>query len=256
LYDALHAFESRRRNRGAYPVHKTLGDDANDIYEWILERVETTGVRHALDAGCGVGYGAILLAERLGCRVTGISLSERELGSATAAALYARLSDRIEFRRGSFDDLPAETYDLIVAVESLKHSGDLARTLQSLLTSLKRHGTLVVVDDCHEVRSYDSVERQLVADWELERLYGEHDFLARLDAMPHRVVDLTDLVRRNSRFAIALRLLGLEVARLFVGESTDRALRAFRGGLRLEQLYARRAMTYKAIFVERRGCVT
>jgi hypothetical protein len=50
-----------------------------------------------------------------------------------------------------------------------------------------------------------------------------------------------------------LRLLGVELSRPFVGASVDRALRAFRGGLRLEQLYADGAMTYKAIFAKARG---
>jgi hypothetical protein len=59
-------------------------------------------------------------------------------------------------------------------------------------------------------------------------------------------------VRRNRKWAIALRLIGVELIRPFVGESVERALRALRGGLRLEQLYGRYAMTYKAIFAEAR----
>jgi SAM-dependent methyltransferase len=186
--------------------------------------------------------------------VTGISVSEREVASARRAAIDAKLGDRVEFSCASFDDLPRATYDLIVAVESLKHSSDLPRSVRSMLGALKRGGTLVVVDDCYDGRGSGAVERQLIADWELTKLYGEPDFVAPLGAVPRRVVDLSEGVRRRGRLSIALRLLGVELARLFVGERVDRALRAFRGGLRLEQLYGDGAMTYKAIFAsEARG---
>jgi SAM-dependent methyltransferase len=255
LYDALHAFEALRRGGSAYPVHKTLRADRlgrDDIYDWILERVEPAAIRHALDAGCGVGYGSIRLAQRLGCRVTGISLSEREVAAARAAAADFGLCERVTFNRSSFDDLPAASYDLIVAVESLKHSGDLARSLRSMLGALAPEGVLVVVDDCYTGPSLAAADRQLVADWELTRLYMERDFLAPLAAVRHRVIDLSDGVRRTGKWAIALRLIGVELIRPFAGETVDRALRALRGGLRLEQLYADDAMSYKAIFAEAR----
>lgn len=251
LYDALHAFEARRRGGSAYPVHKRLHAERlgrDDIYDWIVEQVEPTGIGHVLDAGCGVGYGSIRLAQRLGCRVTGVSLSEREIANASAAALAAGLGDRTEFSRTSFDDLPRAAYDLIVAVESLKHSGDLARSVGAMLAALTPRGVLVVVDDCYAGTGSAAAERQLVADWELERLYSEADFLAPLAAVPHRVVDLSHGVRRSAAWAIAVRLLGVELALPFAVEQTGRALRAFRGGLRLEQLYAGGAMSYKAIF--------
>jgi SAM-dependent methyltransferase len=256
LYDALHAFEARRHGGHAYPVHKVLAADRlgrDDIYDWILERIEPGPVRHALDAGCGVGYGSFRLAQRLGCRVTGISLSEREVANASAAARRLGLSERIEFRRASFDDLPPAAYDLIVAVESLKHSSDLAASLQSMLGSLTPDGQLVIVDDCYDGRGRAAIERQLEADWELARVYTEPDFLGSLGAARCSVVDLSDGVRHKGRWAIALRLLGVALARPFVDASSDRALRAFRGGLRLEQLYADGAMTYKAIFTKARG---
>jgi SAM-dependent methyltransferase len=256
LYDALYEFEACRRGLLAYPVHKTLVSGTarpEDIYEWIAERVGPAKVRHLLDAGCGVGYGSLLLARRLGCRVTGVSVSEREVARAREAALDAKLDHRLEFKLASFDDLPCATYDLIVAVESLKHSSDLPCSVRSMLAALKPGGTLVIVDDCYDSRRREAVERQLTADWALTKLYGERDFVAALGASPCTVVDLSDRVPRSGRSWIALRLLGVELARLFVGERADRALRAFRGGLRLEQLYAERAMTYKAILVETRA---
>jgi SAM-dependent methyltransferase len=233
-------------------VHKTLsaarlGHD--DIYDWIIEGVRPGPIRHALDAGCGVGYGSIRLAQRLGCRVTGVSLSEREVGGARAAAQHLGLQGVTDFRCASFDAVPRAAYDLVVAVESLKHSGDLARSLRALLAARAPGGLLAVVDDCYGGDGPLAVEGQIAADWELARLYTLHDFLEPLAAVPHDVVDLTHAVRRAGRLSIATRLLGVSLARPFAGARAERALRAFRGGLRLEELYAAGAMTYKAILV-------
>jgi SAM-dependent methyltransferase len=256
LYDALHACEARRRGAGGYPVHKTLsaarlGHD--DVYDWIIERVGPGSVRHALDAGCGVGYGSIRLAQRLGCRVTGVSLSEREVASARAAAQRLGVAATTDFRCASFDAVPRAAYDLVVAVESLKHSGDLALSLRALLAALVPGGLLAVVDDCYGGDGPLAVERQIAADWELARLYTLRDFLEPLAGAPYHVVDLTRAVRRSGRLSIAARLLGVSMIRPFAGARAQRALRAFRGGLRLEQLYAAGAMSYQAIFVEAGG---
>ena len=251
LYDSLHAFEVRRRGARAYPVHKSLAAERfgdHDIYDWIAERLEPRAVRDVLDACCGVGYGAIRLATKLDCSVTGVTLSERELESARVAARESGLGTRVQFRRGSFDELPTGAYDLVVAVESLKHSRDLEASARSMLASLRPGGQLVVVDDCYDGRRRAALERELRSDWELVRLYTEHDFQAALrSAAQCRVVDLSDNVRRNSKLGIALRSVGLALLRPFAGASSG-ALRAFRGGLRLETLYVDRAMAYKAFF--------
>ncbi len=221
----------------------------DDIYDWIAARLEPCVVRHALDAGCGVGYGALRLARRFGCAVTGVTLSRRELASARAAAEDQGLLARVQFRLGSFDELPVDAYDLVVAVESLKHSANLEVSLRSLLASLKPGGHIVIVEDLYDGRSLGRAERALCSDWQLDRLYAERDFLAVLEAAGRcRVFDLTDSVRYSARWRNALRFASLELLHPFVSARTATALRAFRGGLRLEALYRKRAMAYKALF--------
>jgi SAM-dependent methyltransferase len=251
LYDALHAFESRHRKGIAYPVHKKLrfrDRETSDIYDWIRARVDVPDHGSILDAGCGVGFGAIRLAENGTCRVVGVSLSEKEIGRARWAAAQLGLADRVEFRQASFDDMPRATYDLVVAVESLKHSSDLRRSLRSLLGSLKHPGTLVIVEDLYADHAGTTVAEKLMTDWGLTRLYTEADYLAILGPARCQVEDLTDNVQRPGRLAIRLRLACIELLLPFAAPRNATALRAFRGGLRLQTLYADGTMAYKAIF--------
>ena len=253
LYDALYDFESRLERADAYPVHKRLrfdddGAGAGDIYDWIFERVDLPRGADILDAGCGVGFGTLRLAQRSAARVTGISLSEKELAAARRVAVHAGLAGTVEFARRSFDELPQATYDLVVAVESLKHSPDLAKSLRSLADSIRRGGQLVIVEDFPTGRLSGPAAERLQRDWGLARLYTENDYLAILGAQNCRCEDLTDRVRRRGRFVLGLKLALLAAWMPVTSRGRATALRAFRGGLHLERLYADRQMRYKALF--------
>jgi ubiquinone/menaquinone biosynthesis C-methylase UbiE len=61
---------------------------------------------HVLDAGCGIGGTARMLAKERGCRVTGVDLTPEYVDVADALTERMKLSDRCEFRVGSVLDMP------------------------------------------------------------------------------------------------------------------------------------------------------
>jgi len=79
------------------------------------------GVR-VLDIGCGWGGLALYLAELCGARVTGITLSRRQLQVAYARAAEKGLTDRVEFRLQDYRDVP-DKFDRIVSVGMFEHIG-------------------------------------------------------------------------------------------------------------------------------------
>jgi cyclopropane fatty-acyl-phospholipid synthase-like methyltransferase len=52
--------------------------------EVMIETAEIKSTDKVLDAGCGVGGSSIFMANKIGCNVTGISLSEKQIVQATA----------------------------------------------------------------------------------------------------------------------------------------------------------------------------
>jgi cyclopropane-fatty-acyl-phospholipid synthase len=78
--------------------------------------------RRVLDIGCGWGGLALYLAELCGARVTGITLSERQLARARVRAAEKGLSDKVEFRLQDYRDVP-EKFDRIVSVGMFEHVG-------------------------------------------------------------------------------------------------------------------------------------
>ena len=257
LYDALFTFEERHRGPGAYPVHKRLSfpdGQYADVYDWIAHELAVGAGDHVLDVGCGVGFGTIRLVERGAGHATGITISPRELARARAASSFTRHVRDVDFLHGSFDGLPRRAFDVAVAVESLKHSAELGTTVRAVLGSVVRPGRAVFVDDVFFGDPLGADAGRVAEDWMLTRLYTLDDYVDALDDTAFRVVDLTSTVPRRPRPVLALRLALLKAAAWWSGSrSRPTALRAFRGGIHLERLYARGAMRYLAFVVTGHG---
>ncbi len=56
----------------------------------LAELAKISPVDKVLDAGCGVGGSAIYLAKNIGCRVHGITLSEKQVHSCRGARISPR----------------------------------------------------------------------------------------------------------------------------------------------------------------------
>ncbi|MGD9863800.1 MAG: class I SAM-dependent methyltransferase [Pseudodonghicola sp.] len=88
----------------------------------IANKLQIEPGMRVLDIGCGWGGMALTLARDYGAHVTGVTLSENQLGTARRRAAEAGLGDRTEFRLQDYRDL-SERFDRIVSVGMLEHVG-------------------------------------------------------------------------------------------------------------------------------------
>jgi len=93
-----------------------------------------------LDAGCGEGYGAAMLAESA-ARVTGIDRAE-----AVAVARARHVQPRLEYREQDLEALESfgERFELVVSFQVIEHLPDPARFLRALAACTAPGGTLIV----------------------------------------------------------------------------------------------------------------
>ncbi|MGI4977828.1 MAG: class I SAM-dependent methyltransferase [Janthinobacterium lividum] len=75
-----------------------------------------------LDIGCGWGGMAITLAREHGVRVTGITLSEEQLGVARARAAAAGLAGQVQFELADYRGVD-RVFDRVVSVGMFEHVG-------------------------------------------------------------------------------------------------------------------------------------
>lgn len=117
-----------------------------------------------LDAGCGVGGSSIFLADRIGCRVTGITLSEKQVQTATRKARERELAQPPAFLVRDFTrtGFPDGSFDVVWAIESVCHAEDKSLFVNEAYRLLKPGGRLILADGFNVRNSYTQREKRLL----------------------------------------------------------------------------------------------
>ena len=111
----------RHLHHGFYETGRETKEEAADALIRVLaERAGVPRGARVLDIGCGVGGGALWLAENLDCRVTGVTISPVQIEMATEATRH--LPRPPVFLLDDANDLSVPgTFDIVWAVEVISH---------------------------------------------------------------------------------------------------------------------------------------
>ena len=90
------------------------------------------------DVGCGYGGTARLLADRWGCEVTGLTLSERQL--AYAQSVHPRANPRLIRQDWLANDFADAGFDAVLSIESSEHMVDKQHFFAEVARTLKPGG--------------------------------------------------------------------------------------------------------------------
>ena len=125
---ALFLDRDRQYSCGYFPTGEETLDEAQAAKKRHIAaklRLTEPGLE-VVDIGCGWGGMALTLARDWGARVTGITLSEEQLGVARGRAEEAGLADRVRFELLDYRTLPAfldRPVDRVVSVGMFEHVG-------------------------------------------------------------------------------------------------------------------------------------
>ncbi len=250
LYDNLFILNSKRKENEVYPIHKTLNYENKEIktlYSFLLKEFDISENGNLLDCGCGVGYGSLLIAdEKPNLKIHGISLSGNEIELAKEASQKEGLQDRCEFKIQSFDDVPANTYDCIIAIESLKHSPDIEKTMEVLTDALRPKGKLYIIEDVGKKPVDNFAARRQCKDWALPKICTVDDYHRVNGLTNHCVKNMTPYIKSPNLLLVLLRVLFGEFLVLlnFLGIKNNGGSKIIRGGGYQELLYATRKIDY------------
>jgi phosphoethanolamine N-methyltransferase len=102
-----------------------------------------------LDAGCGLGGSAFVMASQFGLAVDGIDLSENMLSMARQKHAAKNLENRVTLEHGDCLELDRPGYyDAIYSRDVFLHISDKTSLFQVLRKSLRRGGKLFFTDYC------------------------------------------------------------------------------------------------------------
>jgi tocopherol O-methyltransferase len=186
-----------------------------------------TGNDHVLDAGCGVGGASVFLAKTYGCRVTGVTITPRQVGLARENAAKNGVSHLTEFyemdyQKTAFDD---KHFSVVWGLESICYAESKKEFTQEAFRVLRDGGRLVVGDGFASREEYRGKDEKLMRRWmdgwlvntlNTPTQWGQ--FAARAGFKSSSYRDVTPFVRPTSRIMllVSLPFLPLHIVDRFV----------------------------------------
>ena len=262
-YNALAGYESKLHKTGtSYAVHKRLSfrklnKTYHDINDWLTDKYPLSADEKLLDAGCGIGKTIFTYRLKYPVKATGISLSDIEVKLALAAASSLKVDDDCSFRVQSYDDTFNERFDMIIAIESLKHSKNLFLSIRNLADALTDDGKLIIVEDCLKNDSIKLPFRHLLhRQWALKKFYTLHDYLKGIRASDLLLVesqDFTPAVKYKNKY-LAVVLVGLFglLKRISFSRHIQRVRSIFQAGFAFEYYYSAKQMEYLVLVCQKK----
>jgi ubiquinone/menaquinone biosynthesis C-methylase UbiE len=121
------------------------GLEAVDI---LAEKAGIDAASHVLDVCSGMGGPARYLACRLGCRVTGLDITESRHRSAIRLTELVGLTHLVDFRHGNALAMPfaPASFDVVISQEAWAHVPDKQRLIAECARVVKQGGRIAFTD--------------------------------------------------------------------------------------------------------------
>jgi len=142
------------------------GIEANDL---LIAGAGILREHTVLDVCSGMGGPARYLAHRVGCRVTGLDLTQSRHESAQRLTRLVHLDHLVTFRLGNALSMPFEdaSFDVVIGQEAWCHVPDKPRLVAECARVVKRGGVIAFTD---------ILRREALAEPEMARLRSEMAF--------------------------------------------------------------------------------
>jgi ubiquinone/menaquinone biosynthesis C-methylase UbiE len=194
------------------------GLEANDA----LIALAGIGPQHdVLDVCSGLGGPARHLADRVGCRVTGLDLTAGRVAAACRFAQRVGLADRVRFEQGDALAMPfaPESFDVVMGQEAWCHVPHKPRLIAECARVLRPGGVFAFTDILRREGLAETEMARLSADMafpDLESLAGYRRLLEANGCVVEHCDDLSPWWTRVLVDRLAMyRSLGADTARNF-----------------------------------------
>ena len=210
-YDSAEADAFYHSIWGGQDIHiGVYRDDSEPIADASRRTVETMAARlvgvndttRILDLGAGYGGSARYLADRFGCRVTCLNLSETQNTLNRTLTAEAGLTDRVSVVYGDFENIPEpdDSFDIIWSQDAILHSGNRTRVLDEVRRVLGTVGQFIFTDPMQSDTCPDGVLQPILDRIQLSTLASFSLYRAELGARGFEEADtepLTDQLRMH-----------------------------------------------------------
>jgi tocopherol O-methyltransferase len=176
-----------------------------------------------LDCGCGIGGSAIYLARKIGCQVSGITLSAKQATKATLLAEKEGVSQLVSFSQKDYlaSGYTDNAFDIIWAIESFGSSPDKSLFFNEMNRILKPGGKILFADT-FKPYSYD-IERDanmqiMLNGWAISDILSVEELKAVAEANNFKISAMSDVTKEIRKSVIKIyraALLGMIGTKLY-----------------------------------------
>ncbi len=144
---------------------KTFAQSLNRMTEVMAETAKIKQGETLLDAGCGVGGSSIFLAKTIGCKATGITLSDRQKSLAFENAKKNGVSHLTDFKVMNYcqTEFPDQSFDIVWGCESICYADSKEQFVREAYRLLKPGGRLVMAD--FMVQNFENNDNPTIRKW-------------------------------------------------------------------------------------------
>ena len=185
-------------------------DDAEPIADASRRTVESMADRlirsdastRVLDLGAGYGGSARYLADRFGCKVTCLNLSETQNALNRTLTVEAGLTELVDVVYGDFENIPEPdgSFDIVWSQDAILHSGNRTRVLDEVSRVLVGDGQFTFTDPMQSDTCPDGVLQPILDRIQLSTLASFGFYRTELTARgfeESRTEELTDQLRMH-----------------------------------------------------------
>ena len=167
----------------------------NNLTDLLISKTPVGPGQNVLDVGCGLGRPGVRLAEKTGCGVVGITISQVQTVEANRYAQERGIGQRASFHCVDAMKMPFadETFDAVWAFECLFHMPDRVEVLRQIARVLRPGGWFVLTDPYEKVLFTPMETKILYASFQVNAFFTPKEYQTSLSTLGIKVKDWADI---------------------------------------------------------------